>query len=337
MKNMPASGCVFDGPSCFTAEQVFNRFCRVLERELLDVPSTSPAVQRVIATAREIMHVAPVFYLDLPEVKRVATWCSENPADLMLDPVPVLPFDELVMANPYQACLLFDAESAANPANPGEPGAWEPIRGTVPVWRCKFIMLHQEDDGWALSVGMAWLGPAHDNCRQIIIPGATLALAYTMEGDSDRKDDLSLLDVRDPSYADQLRGILSQTISMALDGCRYIDAPRHHLVVEEPRRFDPAQRHPKLPRADRRPRVRLVEPEAVRRIYPHHPGGEEVRQLGRIVTPHARRGHTKLLKSPRYKAAQGRRIVIRPTWVGDPDWEHQGIRYKVVFRKPAAP
>ncbi len=326
MKGLPPGACLYDYQSPFTAEQVFNRFCRVLEREVLTKSSTVVNVREVLGIIEEIMHVAPVFHLETPEVLRVADYCGSTPADLAIDPLPVLPFDEVVMANPYNACLLFDAEM------PGDGDGWSIIGTTVPRWRCKFVMLHQEDDGWVLSVGIVFLGDPCGNARQIILPSATLCQANTAEGDATARTDLEILDARDPAYAAQLRDVFRQTISMALDACRYIDAPRHHLVVEEPRRFNHTNRNPKLPRADQRPRVRLVEPEAVRRIYPHQPGGVEGT---RTITPHVRRGHTKVLSSPRYKAAQGRRIVIRPTWVGEPEWEHQGTRYRVVFRKPA--
>jgi hypothetical protein len=334
--------------SLWTPEQIFNRFCRALERELLTKTSKHDEVRKVLGIVEEVMHVAPVFYAGVDEVLRIAQYCGANPQDMDLEPVPVLPFDETILVNPHYACLLFDAETPDDDRvrrlSTPEGGLAEPAWPVVPRlgtcrWRAKFIAYQQELEGWALSTSSVYMFD-HDQetmARCLVVQNATMAISKTPDGDADLHTTLRELRSgfeSDVNYADQLQNCIIQTLSMALDQCRYIDLPRHHLVVEEPKRFKHTDRSPKLPRAHDRPRVRLVEPEAVRKIYPSH-GGEG--DGTRTVTPHVRRGHTKILTHPRYKEAKGRRVVIRPTWVGDPEWEHQGTRYRVVFRKPEEP
>lgn len=111
----------------------------------------------------------------------------------------------------------------------------------------------------------------------------------------------------------------------------YIDLPRHHVVVETPRNFrPPKERAPKATRAQDKERVRLIMPEHLRRVYPHIDTARDGAKTSREMAPHFRRGHTKLLSSSRWKDKQGQRVVVRPTWVGPEDWEHQGLKYRVV-------
>lgn len=318
---------LLDFPSKFTSEQIFNRFCRRIEREIITKPFIeNKHAAEIISISTKLMDEASVFYLDHSGIRRVAEYCKKNPIDLMEMPYPVLPFNEIIIATPYNAYLLFDIETTESPDKDG----W--IQNGVPVaWRCKFWSLHQEDDGWALSVGMIKLGiPAayHQNARQIMVVNTTVVTGNSEDGDSNRSIHLDNLKFQDPEYHEQLSGVITQTVSMVFDTCNYIDAPCHHLVIETPSAFDPTKRRAKIPRANDRPRVRIIEPEAVRRIYPHLPGADG----GGTVTPHARRGHTRLMTSERFKEARGRRIVVRPTWVGDTEWKNGQTKYKVVYR-----
>ena len=48
---------------------------------------------------------------------------------------------------------------------------------------------------------------------------------------------------------------------------------------------------------------------------------------------HARRAHSRLLSSPRYKAKRGQRIWVQSAWVGPKEWsDHSGQIYKIVDR-----
>ena len=345
---------IFDTPSPWTPETIFNRLCRAVERPFMEPPADrsriagpinhplriklsqamtdldknanqrNSSVQKLSDMMRVVLNEAPVFYLDLTVLKRVAAYCSESPQDLILDPLPRLPFDTVCLVNPYNAILIYGAEE-----KPQE----QPWQEGIASWRCKFVAYYQEETAWFHVMGTLGLLPPDPvtMARQIGIADIHIGCAYTENGDSQWGGSLKNFGEHKIDQAVNLQDIIRQSASMALDACRYIDQPRHHLVMEEPKNWKPRSDAPKIPRAHDRPRVRLIEPEEVHRIYPHHTDN-----TGRTVTPHARRGHIKTLRHARYKEAQGRRIVVRPTWVGDPEWEHQGTRYKVIYRKETA-
>ena len=50
---------------------------------------------------------------------------------------------------------------------------------------------------------------------------------------------------------------------------------------------------------------------------------------------HLRRGHTKTLIHERYTYKRGTVINIRPTWVGDREWDNGRLKYRVVSRAGA--
>lgn len=342
---------IYDNPSPWTSETIFNRMCRAVERPFLEPPAdrsrvAGPAnhplraklsaamneldenasrrntsVRQLGGIMRSIMNETPLFHFDIPVLRRVAAYCSENPQDLIADPLPRLPFDSVCLANPYNAILLFDPDDGSMDRHQWPEGA---------SWRCKILAYYQEETAWFHVMGSAHLlAPDHITlARQIGIADVHVGCAYTENGDSQWGGSLGAFKEYKPDQGANLHEIIRQSVSMALDACRYIDQPRHHLVMEEPRHWKPRKDAPKIPRAQDRPRVRIVEPEDVRRIYPHQTGDT----TGRSVTPHARRGHIKTLRHPRYKEAQGRRLIIRPTWVGDPEWEHAGTKYKVIYR-----
>lgn len=111
----------------------------------------------------------------------------------------------------------------------------------------------------------------------------------------------------------------------------YIDLPRHHVVVETPRSFRPPKdKQVKATRAQDKERVRLIMPEHLRKVYPTPETARDGNKTDVRMSPHHRRGHTKLLSSSRWKDKQGQRVVVRPTWVGPEDWEHKGLKYRVV-------
>ena len=111
----------------------------------------------------------------------------------------------------------------------------------------------------------------------------------------------------------------------------YIDLPRHHVIVETPKSYRP--RTGKVVKATRAPdkeKVRLIRPEMIRKVYTAPENASDGTLGSREHAPHFRRGHTKLLSSSKWKHKQGQRVVVRPTWVGPEDWEHKGLKYRVV-------
>lgn len=342
---------IYDKPSPWTTDQIFNRLCKAVERPHLWKKESRPSLSaqqlnstvgkrlveaisehnemtdkhnhsasELAAVIRGILNDSQVFHFEIPVIKRIGEYCSQNPQDLIAEPFPRFPFSVTTLVNPYNAIMLFDADDGTNDRH-----AWpEEAR-----WRCKFAAYYQEETAWFYVVGCGLLLDQDPvtMARCIRIQEASMSCAYAENGDSEWGGNMKSFAEDRPEQHLNLMEIVRQSLSMAFDACRYIEQPRHHLVIEEPKSWKPGQERPKIARSTERPRVRIVEPEEVRRIYPH-----QTNSTGRTVTPHARRGHIKTLRHPRYKEAQGRRLIIQPTWVGDPEWEHAGTKYKVVYR-----
>ncbi len=324
MHGLPLSNDIPE--SEFTSDQIFNRLCRAVEREIVAARvSKNGRREETVATQQAVKSVLDTcnsFHFDTDGVRHIGYFCREHPADLTAAPFPVLPFEAVALVNQHQAYVLFDAQIREHLA---DTDAW--VDGGL--WRSKYIAFQQEPKGWLLALGAVYLH-APDVVtmgRSISCDHTWVGIAQTADGDAESSGPIYTITPDDMPYQERIRGMIQQMLSMALDHCRYIDLPKHHLVIEEPRAWKPRQNPPKIPRAADRPRVRIVAPEEIRHIYPHLPA-----ETGRTVTPHARRGFTKTLKSPKFKNKVGQRIVVRPTWVGPGEWEDKQIRYKVVTR-----
>jgi len=130
---------------------------------------------------------------------------------------------------------------------------------------------------------------------------------------------------------------LSRELSTGLEQLAYIDLPRHHVIqerpIQSPRDIRRQTAGVKLPRYDRIPKYRLIEPEKIRTIYVQ-PETASTETTRRTVTPHGRRGYTRYLQSARFVNKRWQRIRIRPTWYGSDTWEFNKLRYRVI--RPSA-
>ncbi len=79
---------------------------------------------------------------------------------------------------------------------------------------------------------------------------------------------------------------------------------------------------------ERLPQVILIDPD---RVGDFRTAGGGTGGAHASPCPHQRRGHWKTLSAERFKAARGRRLWIKPLWVGDRVWERDGQVYRVLF------
>jgi len=78
---------------------------------------------------------------------------------------------------------------------------------------------------------------------------------------------------------------------------------------------------------ERLPQIILIDPNRVNEFRDGRPTAGGTHASPR---PHQRRGHWKTLSAERFKEARGKRLWIKPTWVGDTEWECDGQVYKVL-------
>jgi len=118
-------------------------------------------------------------------------------------------------------------------------------------------------------------------------------------------------------------------LTMNLKYLYFIDLPRHYIIEETPKNADGRLRRKKAARYDDRERWIIMDPEEVKRKY------LERNDLGghhRPPLPHLRDGHPRTFKHERYRFMRGTTIQIRPTWIGEREWNTKQCRYRVVSR-----
>lgn len=137
-------------------------------------------------------------------------------------------------------------------------------------------------------------------------------------------------------YAAFVKGDFVAAVNTFLDELHYIDLPRHYIVestprhvTENPEKFKKREAK-RVSRFQDRPHWLIMDPEEIRRTWPSGPsrGGTHAAPI-----PHFRRGHEKLLTGDRWTNKRGQIVRVRPTWVGDREWNHGAVRYRVVSRQ----
>lgn len=124
------------------------------------------------------------------------------------------------------------------------------------------------------------------------------------------------------------------SVNTFMDQATYIDLPRHYIVEETPNHVAKGKvKTAKIPRYDDRPRWRILDPEGVKKVYraKASAGGHHASPV-----PHMRIGHTKTLTAPRWKAKRWQTVHVRPSWIGDKEWDGERAKYKVIVRKGAS-
>ena len=118
-----------------------------------------------------------------------------------------------------------------------------------------------------------------------------------------------------------------------VDQLLYLDQPTHYIVEERPAHV-PAER--KLSQArpaysNDRERWIVLDPEEVKVRFARRTdvplGGTHASPI-----PHLRRAHNRTLRAERYTFKRGTVVHIRPTWIGDREWEEKKLCYRVVSR-----
>ncbi len=315
-----------------TLDQIFNAFCRVVERHADD---------RVLWNA---LKRAPICQFDTEaaeQAKIVAR--AADPREQALP--PMMPFDEVALIDAEGVVLFYDAQDYEHGERQLETRALDrnqqltrvPILRTVTsVIFCYGGMFGP--DGWTMQYGSVGIGDfIPDRGRQVSVL-AEETRVYVGHGDrvdvAGMASDLLAAKAGryTTAYNEHERGFTRARVeatTCGLDQLAYIDLPRHHVIVERPVKPQAHPDGPKLPRAHDRDKLRLIDPEKIHTVYPRE---LSERHGTTTVMPHMRRGHTKYLTSPRFTKKQWTRIRVRPTWIGDPEWQTGNLTYRVLAR-----
>ena len=328
-------------PSDIPPERMFNRFCRAMEHEMAFARRTavSEEAQRTVASIWTALERAPVIYFDnLMYAEAMAAVKAADRMDLFLP--PLMPFDEVVLVDSMGAVLLWDAvdfergECSMEVAdeNTGETTMRDCLR------RCRVVVFQgmsrprpgiDDASWWALGMGNLDIMEPHPQTLKRAAGVRNLTMTICSDYESDEPDFRGTTATAPDDTGELFLRDFTNSVGTALDELYYVDLPRHHLIIEEPAQRRYRAGAPKLPRADDRPRVRLIDPEHIRRIRPSPEGGSGIT---REVKPHARRGHTKYLTSEHWKEKRWTRIRVRPSWVGEQEWRVGKYQYRVVIR-----
>ena len=73
------------------------------------------------------------------------------------------------------------------------------------------------------------------------------------------------------------------------------------------------------------PRVILLDPT---KQYPQY-GRQEPQGTHTAPIPHHRRGHWRVLQAERYGENRGKRVWVKPSWIGEREWHYKGSTYRV--------
>lgn len=96
------------------------------------------------------------------------------------------------------------------------------------------------------------------------------------------------------------------------------------LTPKQQRQSDKAVRAGKPWIREDLPHVVMLDLERARE-YGHPSGTGD--GSGASPRPHQRRGHWRRLRHPRF--GKSRNVFVRPSWVGETEWSHEGVTYKV--------
>jgi hypothetical protein len=310
-------------------ETMWNRFARVVESECAAMRELSPESARVADRIWDAACKAPVVYFDAA-LYRVAMDAVRKAEAIDRFLPPAMPFDSVALVDSMGVVLLLDATDYERGERVTTANC-NGVESSVSVLRRCFavVFLCNPESGWTFGLGhVEIVEPDARGNRQMATLNLAVSMCWNHEGNEAAVR--TALSAMPPDIAERYRSDYALSIHTALDELYYVDLPRHHVVMEEPVNARRRANSPKVPRAQDRARVRLIDPEAVRRVYPHQPGAGD--SGPRTVVPHARRGFTKYLRSERYKDKRWTRIRIRPTWVGPQEWIAGKYQYRVVVR-----
>jgi hypothetical protein len=136
----------------------------------------------------------------------------------------------------------------------------------------------------------------------------------------------------DNDVLDRSQRVALQNVRTAFEEIMWFNDP-DRFVVEETREQGPRPKHMKgkIKRAKERPTYHSWTPLDIRRIR----GGNAVDSEGEPIKRrgHWRRGHFRTLRAARYARSgmQGKTVLVRPTFVGDPAFSVERSHYRILL------
>lgn len=142
---------------------------------------------------------------------------------------------------------------------------------------------------------------------------------------SKNRIDIDHIEKASPTAAN---GPISNAYTAVQECCEFIDRDKF-ILEQSPLKIKAAKSkkaQSKIRRSNQRPQYTILTPKAIREKL-------GIAQKRSSPVPHDRRAHERLLTSPRFKAARGKTIVVRSSWVGPSEATIGNKRYKVLLEK----
>ena len=135
-----------------------------------------------------------------------------------------------------------------------------------------------------------------------------------------------------PANLDACAQLTMNDLCYALRELWYVQQPKRWIVRVTPKILNgrATEDRPKIARSHQRPRYIVVSDRELVRYIGNDPPEGEGRKL---KAGHRRRGHWRLLESPRFRFKRGRSIWTRPTWVGPKEGVRGGEHYEVLVEQ----
>lgn len=326
-------------------EKVYNRFCSVVDAT--DAFSTAAGQPY---TLRGDIARAALFTFEEPTNNRVFELAKQRGNTAPLEEV-VLPFDKVILADDIGVVYLHLL---------GEADEGAMLRRFSAVVYLKH--LHTDDTHWMMIASTL----THINTKAL---DPDVAKDGFICIDPRAQDSVHLLNMADPVITVINDGgtILTKTlpkvvpaqrgaqvpaepseldvasfvlrdfvtsVTSAIEQLWYINQPMHQVIEAVPHHVinnaEKAERQAKVktPRFADRPRYILVEPEKVHEIRPK--AGGDAGGTHASPAPHLRRGYSKVLRAARFKKRRWAVVHVRPTWVGDEEWDNGKVRFRVI-------
>lgn len=329
-------------------ESVFNAFCSCIDVVDANLATSHRNVKKF--SAKELLTKAALFTFEASTCDRVFTLARERGNSVPVSETP-LPFDNVVLADNLGVVHIHDMTETDDDV----------------VLRRMDVMVYLRHlhtaDGWiAMTTGVDYINAAKVNETGadifsidprsnrdtnilrlsgplVVVAGECAGRRVTAHALPDnirpatREDELPANPTSADVAAFMLRDFIT-SVTSAMEQLYYVNLPRHHVIEQCPHHVIKnaeriaRQAKTKVPRFGDRVRYILVEPERVAQIRPAKTADAEGTHASPV--PHMRAGYSKVLRAERFKKKRWAVVHVRPTWVGDEEWDHGNVRFRVI-------